>query len=641
MVLVKLTKEVDSHKVGDIINYSKASAKDIIESGYGILIQENTEKETTKKINKKMETIEGISLILDSKYVIKRLCPTFGILKEKDDDHYYFGLNLPCKVIKKTEEGKQKIHQQNSLVFIKDNHTKMICDKKTLKDLNYILETELLQDKPRWQIEHIKKWLDDKEMDIIQPMLLFKKIKEQFEYYLDLPKKEWYDYLTLWVIGTYFYSFFNAYPMVYLHGLKNVGKTKVMTLCSYLSFNGSMYVGITAATLFRLIQSNKPSLFLDEIEKLLDKKREGSVDIEAMLNSGYKKGATVPRCEKGRNKFDVLEYDVYCPKMFAHVKGKVSRTLISRCIPLIMKRAKPKDKRSERWMEKHNSKWQELRNDLYVFGLENWKGALYYYEGTGEITKEIDIDNRDWELWKPILVLARLVDEGLYEEMNNFALSLITECRKEELERWEYIIVKVLQEKVDANRYYFVSEIREWLKDEFEREEDVPSSKSVGWELKRLGLTDRKKEGKKGTKWYLSRKIVDGLVLELNITNDINNTKNGVVSGVSSVCTQGGEQHKVEKDNNECGDVSDVSIVGKGKTILYYYNNNCSSFYSPPREQTLQTPQTPPPDYEELFDPIQHKCAVCGKNPCFFSYQNKYFCSKECIMQLKAQKVNL
>ncbi len=260
-----------------------------------------TKKVTTTKPPKEKPKIimEDISIITEQSKLTKKICPAFGIVETKADSHYYFGTNLTCRVPIKFK-GKISYKQDTFLVLIKDNRTKIICHSKNLQDYNYILDETLLLKNSRWDLQHLHKWLADEDctpkIEPMQPKELFKKIKEQFEFYLDLPEEEWYDYLTLWTIGAYFYSFFIAYPMVYLYGLKNTGKTKIMTLSSYLSFNGSMFVGITPATLFRLVEANKPSLFLDEIEKLLDKKREGSADIEAMLNSGYQKGATVPRC---------------------------------------------------------------------------------------------------------------------------------------------------------------------------------------------------------------------------------------------------------------------------------------------------------------------------------------------------------
>lgn len=467
---------------------------------------------------------EDTSLITDYSLLSKKINPAFGIIDNKGDSHYYFGINRTCLTTMCNEEGREKKIKEDNLVLIKDNRTYIICDKETLKNWNYKLDCDLLLNNSKWSLEHIDDWLQGEEktpkIEPLEPKELFNKIREEFKFYLDLPEDEWYDYLTLWTIGTYFYSFFSAYPMVYLYGLKNTGKTKIMTIASHLAFNGSMFIGITPATLFRIVQANKPSLFLDEIEKLLDKKREGSVDIEAMLNSGYKKGSKVPRCEKQDGKQVVKEYDVYCPKMFAHVKGKVSRTLISRCIRIIMQRTKPNDERGERWPEEHKPIWQELRNELYIFALEYWSYVLFYYEGTKEIEKEIDIGNRDWELWKPILVIAKMVNDDLYTKMNFFAKDVTKEYQKDEKEGWEYIIVKTIKQNLSEERYYFISEIREWLKEEYEKEEDVPTSKSIGWELKRLGLTDRKKEGRKGTKWFLNNTIVNNLVLKLNVKED-------------------------------------------------------------------------------------------------------------------------
>lgn len=479
-----------------------------------------------KKIQTRKWKKEEIEIITDYSLIPKKICPAFGVIKNNDNSHYYFGINRPCMVtMAKEEDGeiKRVKIKQNHTVLIKDNKTALICDEETLNEYHYELESELLLDKPRWEIEHIDKWLaPDKTIPAIESLLseeLFLKIKAQFEYFLDLPKNEWYDYLTLWVMGTYIYSFFEAYPMVYLYGLKNTGKTKVMTLCGLLAFNGELLVGITPATLFRIIEANKPSLFLDEIEKLLDPKREGSADIEAMLNSGYKRGATVPRCEKIKEAQEIRRFNIYCPKMFAHVEGKVSRTLISRCIRIIMERAKPNDLRSERWMEKHAPVWQQLRNELYIWALLEWNRALYYYEGDKKIIKkDIKIDNRAWEIWQPILVLAKLSGNEIFEKMRKLAEEVNNENIEEDKEGREFILIECLSKHISEERYYFVSEIREWLKEEYETENEVPSNRSIGWELKRLGLTQHKREGK-GIKWGLSRKIIEQIILKLGVNN--------------------------------------------------------------------------------------------------------------------------
>ena len=525
----------------------------------------------------------NIEIIKDISLLPKKIHPAMGVINNQDTTYYYFGVSRPCLATHYNEEEEKEAKiKENNLILIKDNKTYIICDN-LFKD--YELEAEMLQNNPRWSIYHIDKWLDEKQIPTITALTsqeIFEKIKKQFMEYLDLPKKEWYDYLTLWVMGTYVYSFFNAYPMIYLYGLKNTGKTKVMTISSLLSFNGEMFVGITPATLFRIIEANKPSLFLDEVEKLLDAKREGSLDIEAMLNSGYKKGATVPRCEKEKEKQIVKRYDVYCPKMFAHVEGKVSKTLISRCIRIIMERAKPNDNRSEIWPEKHNPIWQALRDELYIWALENWNRVLYYYEGSGKLNKEIGIDNRAWELWQPIFVLSKMVDSEVYEKMKNFAIEVNKETAIEEKEGREIILIECLAKHVDEEKYYFVSEIRSWLIAEYETIEEVPSNRSIGWELKRLGLTNRRREGS-GIKWYLNKEMVNNLILKLGV-NITQNTQTTLTEG----------------------DVVSVeSVVSVCRWDIIDNNNNNNIPIPPPYTQTTEITQTTPTTPSQLISNIK------------------------------------
>jgi len=218
---------------------------------------------------------------------------------------------------------------------------------------------------------------------------------------------------------------------------------------------------------------------------------------------------------------------------------------------------------------------------------------LFYYEGTKEIKKEVDIDNRDWELWKPILVMAKMVNDDLYLKMNSFAKNMTNEYQKDEKEGWEYTIIKVLKENVDIERYYFVSEMRNWLINEYENIEEVPKTRSIGWELKRMGLTDRKREGNKGHKWLLNKKIVDNLVLKLGIseeTSPIPMLKDGVVS-----------------------DVCDVSGRTTGQRNFYnnikkrVNNGTNTSLLVPPTELTPQTSLTTPKDItKNVMEIITH-----------------------------------
>jgi hypothetical protein len=63
----------------------------------------------------------------------------------------------------------------------------------------------------------------------------------------------------------------------------------------------------TPAVLYRLVHEFRPTMLLDEVEALSqDDKR----DVLAIVNAGYKVGATVPRCE-GKEQKRVECFEVY------------------------------------------------------------------------------------------------------------------------------------------------------------------------------------------------------------------------------------------------------------------------------------------------------------------------------------------
>jgi len=80
---------------------------------------------------------------------------------------------------------------------------------------------------------------------------------------MELQDEKLYDFLTLWNIGTYFFPLFNSYPYVYVGGIKDSGKTKLLTLCSCIAFNSIFSGNMSQAVLYRLIQDARCCLFID------------------------------------------------------------------------------------------------------------------------------------------------------------------------------------------------------------------------------------------------------------------------------------------------------------------------------------------------------------------------------------------
>jgi len=343
--------------------------------------------------------------------------------------------------------------------------------------------------------------------------------------------------LPIWVIGTYLFELFSAYPYIELWGLKGSGKSKVMTLSSILSFNGEMFVNMSAASVFRIIEHDSPTLCIDEAENLWADNQKGNddtSDIVAMLNAGWMKGANIPRVEKVDGEMKIGRFNVYCPKMLGSIKG-MKGALESRCIKIVM--VKPLNKsEGDSWPKKEDKDLLALRDEVYPFILKHWKDIdrLYSWdEQLGGLKKEFKISNRDWQMWQPLLCIAKLISDELYQKVGRWAEEEIERVKADEHneDSWDYKIYEAMQEWVTSEEVnsYYVSDLKALIDKHFiERiyisatgaetpiyQKDRPSSSYVGRVLNKIGLRHFKRRGKKNY-YRLSRKIVNDLLLKVN-----------------------------------------------------------------------------------------------------------------------------
>src|SRR5207247_9946191 len=87
-----------------------------------------------------------------------------------------------------------------------------------------------------------------------------------------------------------------------------------------------------------------PTLLFDEVEGLCRAgKNDRAEAILALLNSGYRKGQTVPRVLPKGKDFEIQFFPTYCPKVLACI-GNLSDTITSRSIVIPMQRRAPHER---------------------------------------------------------------------------------------------------------------------------------------------------------------------------------------------------------------------------------------------------------------------------------------------------------
>ena len=306
-----------------------------------------------------------------------------------------------------------------------------------------------------------------------------------------------------------------------------------------MCFNAIFSNNLSTSAIFRLIQSGRCTLLMDETEKLAHKDRAG--DIRNLLLSGYKRGEKVYRSEKtSKDKLVPQGFEVYCPKMIANIQG-IEDVLEDRCITIIMKRGRNKQIINSE-PSSHDLIWQEIRDSLYTLYLTYWKEVKEEYEKLSEVcviseVSEVggnileQISDRERELWKPILCLASFFDKynpltsqttqtsqtTLKETIIQFALQKVNEKQTENMtESGELILVQTLLEMVHEDGYYKAKDIKNAMAEKYDEEQKWLNTKWIGRALKRLGFTEKRRVGT-GTEYYLKRQQVEDLAIRLGI----------------------------------------------------------------------------------------------------------------------------
>lgn len=122
--------------------------------------------------------------------------------------------------------------------------------------------------------------------------------------------------LALWIAHTHVLEAFDI--TAYLHvqsPVKRSGKTRLLELVEELVLRPWRVVEVTAATVFRKIARDTPTLLLDEVDTIWRgaKSSETAQAPRGVLNAGYRRGVSVPRCV-GRNFERLVDFPVFCPK---------------------------------------------------------------------------------------------------------------------------------------------------------------------------------------------------------------------------------------------------------------------------------------------------------------------------------------
>ena len=245
-------------------------------------------------------------------------------------------------------------------------------------------------------------------------MNIIKRIETYIQDYVTLADPHYALPIALWTLGSFCFPSFDAYPyLVITAAVKRSGKTRLSEMISFACSNPRNFSALTAATMFRAIEMEKPTLIFDEAETLGS---ESASMMRAVLNVGYRRGQTIPRVTgKG-----IKEFATYCPKIFILI-GDVYDTLRDRSIVITMQRAEPRKRFT---FEAAKTEGQAIREECHS-AIQSHQGDIEHgFSAHQGISFLMD---RDEEIWTPLFVLAKIFCRDRMKELEMAAADMATE----------------------------------------------------------------------------------------------------------------------------------------------------------------------------------------------------------------------
>lgn len=244
---------------------------------------------------------------------------------------------------------------------------------------------------------------------------LLAEMRAYLERYMVFPSPDYATVSALYCAATHLWPHFDAFPYLHITShTKRSGKTRLSELLAFLAMNSRNIAGAGAATIYRRIEDEQPTLFMDEIEQLGS---ETASLMRTVLNVGYRRGQTIPKM--GRGNEGIVEFSAYCPKVFIGI-GDLFDTLRDRTIAVKLVRGTP----PTRFVyDVAKTDGEKLRDAMHTLVRSKKDAILEAYTSTSLSF----LSDRDEELWLPLFAVCEVLAPEAVEELKRIAVDMATE----------------------------------------------------------------------------------------------------------------------------------------------------------------------------------------------------------------------
>ncbi|MGI8753575.1 MAG: DUF3631 domain-containing protein [Acidimicrobiales bacterium] len=207
-----------------------------------------------------------------------------------------------------------------------------------------------------------------------------------------------------WVLHTHALAAFDQTPRLVIRSPeKQCGKSRLVELMAWMCKDGRMTISVSAPYLFRLIDRCQPTMLVDEVDTIFGNraKNDSHEDLRGIINSGFRRGATVGRIVEVAGEMVPTDFATFSPVALAGIGSGLPDTVTDRSVIVALRRRG----KGEKVEQLRQSRVRPEAEDL------GRRCAAWAHRNVAPLT-EIDpvmpngIEDRPADTWAPLLAIA-------------------------------------------------------------------------------------------------------------------------------------------------------------------------------------------------------------------------------------------
>ena len=228
-----------------------------------------------------------------------------------------------------------------------------------------------------------------------------------------------------WIAHAHMMDTWDTTPRIaFLSTEPGSGKSRALEVTEALVPNPLLAVSAPPAYLIRRIADEDalPTVLFDEVDTIWGSKAPGNEELRALLNSGYRRGASAGRCVARGKEIVAEDFPTYCPVALAGL-GSLPDTILTRSVIVRMRRRAPTET-----VEPYRQRVNGPQGERIRERLARWAQSVADEIEFPELPE--GIADRDADVWEPLIAVADAAGDEWPDLLRVASFALVAESKE-------------------------------------------------------------------------------------------------------------------------------------------------------------------------------------------------------------------